>query len=163
MVWIKDHRKKNLFVQQILKGDYFGEISVLQSTPRTATVKSSNYSTLISIEKPVFHNLCSSYPDLLLKIKHKTLSYKDPWKLLKISLLKEIDYFSECRHDDEFFDEIHYSLKEENFEKGISIINAGEKCSSIIFIVDGVLELVVYDEHGKEHVLETLRQGDHIG
>jgi len=40
------------------------------------------------IHKRVFYDLCSSYPDILVKMKQKALKYKDPWKEFKVTVLK---------------------------------------------------------------------------
>ena len=130
---------------------------------RTATVKSSNYCTLASLSKKIFYELCSSFPDILIKLKQRALEYQDPWKRFKLMLLSQIDYFEDYKEDKTFMDEVHYSMNEESFEKGTEIISTGEKCSSIIFIVSGQVELLVYDDQGNEYVLEILTQGDMIG
>jgi len=80
--------KNNRYIRQLGQGDYFGEVSILTDCTRTATVKSSNYSTMVCIHKRVFYDLCSSFPDILIKMKRKALEYNDPWKEFKLTVLK---------------------------------------------------------------------------
>ena len=82
-------------------------------------------------------------------------------------MMRTIDYFQhECvdnGYDDEFFDDIQYHMKEEFFDKGTEIITIGENCNSIMFIVNGEVELQITDQYGDKMVLESLGQGSHIG
>ena len=39
-VWVFNHLRQNSYVRQLQQGEYFGEVSILNSTLRTATVKS---------------------------------------------------------------------------------------------------------------------------
>jgi len=91
---------------------------------------------------------------VFIKMKKKAIEYNDPWKQFKMKVLRQIDYFENC--DDEFFDETQYFLGEEFFEMGTEVIGAGEPCSSILFVVQGFLELKIFDEEGNSTVLETL-------
>ena len=43
------------------------------------------------------------------------------------------------------------------------ILQMGEKCGFLTFIVNGLVELQLVDEEGNVYVLETLGQGDMIG
>ena len=134
-VWVKNHVKDNVYVRQLCQGDYFGEISILTDSVRTATVKSSNYCTMACIKKRVFHDLCNSFPDILIKMKKKALEYNDPWKEFKRAVLKQIDYFAEVIDNDEFYSEVQLNLVEENFEPDTEILEEGEECKSIFFVV----------------------------
>ena len=149
--------KQNVYVRSIFQGDYFGELALLTQTPRSATVKSSNYCTLAVISKSLFYDLCTSFPDVFLKMKKKALNYSDPWKQFKLKLLQQIDYFDPSFYEDEFFDEIHHYMQDEFFEKGTEVIGVGEPCNSILFVVQGQLELKICDRYGKEYVIESLQ------
>ena len=160
---MRDHLKKNRYVKQICRGEYFGEISILTESLRTATVKSSNYCTLACLKQRIFFELCNNFPEIIMKMKLRSMEYKDPWKKFKLMVLQQIDYFNTVNHNNEFFDEIQYYLNEEYVEAGTEIVSSGEHCSSLIFLVQGQIELVIYDENGNESTLELLNQGDVIG
>jgi len=90
-------------------------------------------------------------------MKQKALDYSDPWKKFQIKILQQINYFDQQLYDDEFFDEIHYYLKEEHFEKGTEIIGTAEPCTSLIFVVQGQIELQIFDQDGNKYILEVLK------
>ena len=77
----------------MFQGEYFGEISILTKSLRTATVKSSNYCTMASLNKRIFYELCGIFPEILIRMKQKALQYKDSWKRFKLLLLRQISYF----------------------------------------------------------------------
>ena len=83
------------------------------------------------IHKRVFYDLCSNYPDILVKMKRKALQYKDPWKEFKVTVLKQIDYFAEVISSNEFYNEAQFHLSEENFEAETLIVQEGETCQAI--------------------------------
>lgn len=91
------------------------------------------------------------------------MKYNDPWKLFRLKLLKQIDYFNLPSNQPEFFDEVNYYMEEEFYEQETEILHNCEKCTKIIFIVQGRLNLVIRDPKDETHVLATLRQGDNLG
>jgi CRP-like cAMP-binding protein len=57
-VLVRDHTNADATnVCHLKQGDYFGEVSLLKDTVASATVKSSNYSTLVRIGKDVFFEM----------------------------------------------------------------------------------------------------------
>jgi len=70
-VWVKDHLKASKYVCQLIQGDYFGELALITSAPRSATVKSSNYCTLAGLSSKTFYDLCSKFPDIFMKMKEQ--------------------------------------------------------------------------------------------
>jgi CRP-like cAMP-binding protein len=94
-VWVKDHMKRSIQVNDLEQGEMFGEIALLTDQHRTATVKSSNYCTLASMKKKTFFEMCQNFPDLIVKMKEKSLEYQDPWKQFKMKLLSQVDYFKD--------------------------------------------------------------------
>ena len=163
-VWVKDHMKTSVFVSKLGQGDYFGEVSILTNSPRTATVKSTNYSTMACINKGKFYDLCSNFPDILMKMQQKALQYTDPWTKFKLALLHQVDYFAEnFEQESEFYKELQFHMADEYFEEGTEIITEGEQCKSMLFVVSGQIELLCEDVYGNDHHLGYLQQGDVIG
>jgi len=83
-VWVKDQDKNNQLVTSLYQGDYFGEVGLLNHSLRTATVKSANYCTMASMNKNIFYDLCSTFPDIYAKMADRCKSYDDPWKQFKV-------------------------------------------------------------------------------
>lgn len=54
-------------------------------------------------------------------------------------------------------------MKEEYYDIGTEIISSNEPCTSIMFVVQGHIELQVYNQFGETYVLDTLGQGDVLG
>lgn len=67
--------------------------------------------------------------------------------------------------DDEenFYKNIQFYMKEVNFQAGQEIASIGKTCQNLIFIVNGLVELEVYDPVGEAISLAKLGQGSLIG
>ena len=66
---------------------------------------------MASLKKERFYDLCNSFPDILMNMKEYCLQrYKDEWKMFKISLLQNVDYFNQADLkeilDQDFYDEV---------------------------------------------------------
>ena len=88
---------------------------------------------MASVTKHMFYDLCSTFPDIYAKMHERCKSYDDPWKEFKVLMLKQIDYFE--HRDQAFFNDIFSHMMEEFFDKGSEIIQNGEQCSQIMFVV----------------------------
>ena len=76
----------------------------------------------------MFYDLCNRFSDVFIKMKQNALDYNDPWKIFKLKLLSQVDYFENVPNTREFFNEIQYSMKEEFFEEGTEVICSNEQC-----------------------------------
>lgn len=63
-VSIVDEKKNRHKLKVMRPGDYFGEISLIYGCKRTATVKSSKYSTLAILQKPQYKEVLVEFPEL---------------------------------------------------------------------------------------------------
>ena len=54
-------------------------------------------------------------------------------------------------------------MKDEYLEKGAEILGPESNIDSVVFIVEGVVDLIVFDKEGQENVLDSLTQGDIVG
>jgi CRP-like cAMP-binding protein len=57
--------KQNQLLTRLKEGDLFGEISLLQKTPATATVTASRHTTILRLPREDFDRLIMSYPQIL--------------------------------------------------------------------------------------------------
>jgi voltage-gated potassium channel len=53
----------------ITEGDFFGEIALLFSQPRTASVRAVDYCDLYTLDKDTFDRVLSRYPDFTAHIR----------------------------------------------------------------------------------------------
>lgn len=62
-----------------------------------------------------------------------------------------------------FYREMQFYMEEQIYQAGSEIVASGEKCNNLIFIVNGVVDLEVFDKEGNSRLLAQLCQGDLIG
>lgn len=54
-------------------------------------------------------------------------------------------------------------MKEEFFDAGTELVSHGEKCPSVMYVVQGKIDLKVIDKSGEKFLLQSLKQGDMLG
>jgi hypothetical protein len=52
-------------VRELMDGDFFGEISFLRSTPRTATITAASSCEILILDKPTLLRICETHPHVL--------------------------------------------------------------------------------------------------
>ena len=67
--------KDGKVIRQLSEGDFFGEISLIDGEPRTATVTADTDMTLLVVHKSSFDHLLDTIPGLLRKILISLCSY----------------------------------------------------------------------------------------
>jgi CRP-like cAMP-binding protein len=159
-VFTKNKFNRQQKVNTLKPGDYFGEIALLNSWKRTATVRANNYSTIGFIEKDAFEIIFDNEPETMEKLKNGRKNYQDQWKVFQKDLLKYIDYIKHCSEDT--VEELTYYLKEQNYEIGDTIFSAGQIVDRINFITNGEVDIIVKIGK-KEAILDTLYQACNIG
>lgn len=153
-------QKKESFVRDIKQGSIFGEVALLNGTRRTASVRSKDYCTVGALNEENFNELIRYFPEIRNRFKETVRKYHDHWKDYQIQMLGEIDYFKKLHYEAK--EEMHYLLKQENFETGAKVFSRGTECTNIYIIVSGEIELYV-EQSSKEYKLDVLRPGSIIG
>jgi signal-transduction protein with cAMP-binding, CBS, and nucleotidyltransferase domain len=78
--------------------------------------------------------------------------------------MKQIEYFEpSVTNYSMFYDELQYQLDEENHEAGTEVIKINSKCSKLIFIIEGELNVEVMNCEGNVCIIDVLQKGDVIG
>ena len=67
------------------------------------------------------------------------------------------------QYNEQMLKEIQYYMVEQLYPKGVDIAVRGQPCQSIIFIINGLVELRVDDMFGNIYSFLELRQGDIVG
>ena len=54
-------------------------------------------------------------------------------------------------------------MVEQTIAQGAEIFHVGDKCTSIVFIVNGLVDVELLDADQNKYLMDTLKQGDCIG
>ena len=79
-------------VRELNVSDYFGEISMIYDSVRTATVTCKNYVTLGKLNIKTLYKICSNYPYFLSAFLQSTHNYDDQLRIFLSSILRDIPY-----------------------------------------------------------------------
>jgi cAMP-dependent protein kinase regulator len=60
--WIRNREGRNVLVRQLGDGDFFGEISVLSGSPRTATVVAATPCEMLELDRATLDGITEKYP-----------------------------------------------------------------------------------------------------
>ena len=74
---IVDIKKNGKLLTKIKKHGYFGELALLDNSTRSASAIAHTKTSLLYIDKYIFDNLISNFPDLLKKIAILIMEYMD--------------------------------------------------------------------------------------
>ena len=160
IVNIRDEENKVIKGHRVLgHSDYFGEISLLYGSVRTATVVSRKYSTLGMLSKAKFKEICTEFPEFSLALKNGIYKYKDRMKQFLKQSLKKVDYFKEV--DDKLLHEVIYNMELKHCQEGEILQRPGDLARDLYFVQDGVIEVYAdFDSHN--FVVERLFRGSII-
>ena len=88
LVLISNHLRVKGSVGEISDGHYFGEISVIFGTERSAEIQAITHCTLGYITLQDCHKVWQYSPELYSHLKNQALQYDDQWINFKVQLLK---------------------------------------------------------------------------
>ena len=128
-------------VHHYSRGGYFGELSLIQNAPRTATVRASCDTTCMVLDKPTLE--AQGGGDFaLLYVRHFIRS---------VPLLKGMD--------GKDVDSVAKALQISYYHEGQAIIKEGEQGDAIYFLVTGLAHVV----RGSSKVLHAFYPGQYFG
>nr|MBN1230077.1 cyclic nucleotide-binding domain-containing protein [Anaerolineae bacterium] len=138
-------------INHLGRGDYFGQIALLNDSPRTATCRATVPTEALSLSRAEFNKLVRVCFDLQGKIEKS---------IARMNLLRQIPLFSEM--DSQQLQLISTHLSEERAEAGITIIRQGDDGQTFYVIESGRVQVSVSTESG-EHVVNELGAGQFVG
>jgi len=160
VVYVRDHNSFTEATNIIKPGDLFGEIALLCGCKRTASVKTSTYSTLARIDRANFKDMCQQYVGLTDKLKAKLKTYNDKLKIFLKLILRSVPFMKKLCNDS--VEEVTYHLKQRYFDPDEVIFRAGDQVEYIYLITRGEVDLIVnVDKH--DFVVHNLYQGCYMG
>ena len=163
-VFVKDENSIVRYITTLQVGFYFGEVALLKECPRTATVKSKNYSTCASLDKEKFNKLLLRYTFLRRSMeKYISDKYQDRWRKFIKRTLRNVEYLN-ANVTEEIIEEISYKLEIRNLTKGDYLFKVGDTCKEIYILWKGRIELLISNNrHSSEIYLDTIYTGWSIG
>eukprot|EP00479_Gromia_sphaerica_P010053 TRINITY_DN4477_c0_g1_i2.p1 TRINITY_DN4477_c0_g1~~TRINITY_DN4477_c0_g1_i2.p1 ORF type:complete len:282 (+),score=69.45 TRINITY_DN4477_c0_g1_i2:88-846(+) len=148
-VFAHDDRDNEIRVDRLTDSEWFGEISLVEMSRRTATIRTRCPTLCLELHKEQFATFQDLAPELAATIesviairKSKALQKtpffqgvieNKPWS--KLSLLGEL-------------------FKYEDFDKHENVFKQGEKGDSFYLLIEGHVTVLITEEDGKEHAID---------
>ena len=139
-------------VSYIMENEFFGEVALLTSSPRTASVRACEYTTVLYIKKKDFDVFLGLNPEKKEKIT-STLNY--------LRLMKSIPLFREL--DSSLINLLAGKMQKEEFKQGDKIIKQGDEGDKFYIILEGDCDVHVDRDDKKNHKVTTLAKGEYFG
>ncbi|MBM4466209.1 MAG: cyclic nucleotide-binding domain-containing protein [Chloroflexi bacterium] len=147
----RDERGVSEVVNQLDRGDYFGELALLRDAPRNATCRATIPTEVLSLSRQDF--------DRLVKARF-ALREKVDRSIAQADLLRRMPLFAEL--DALQIQLIVAQLREETYEPGAIIIRQGEIGETFYVIESGRVQVSVAQD-GEERVVAERGPGEYVG
>ena len=149
---LQNHKGVNVRVNRKQAGDIFGEVAILYSVPRNATVVALSDSEVWVLERNTFNYYVRR--NMSDKASSQLATRLDIF-LNSVPLLAPLN--SEERG------ELVRCLKQEHFEPGETIVTQGQSAQKFYMILEGEALTKQTNKQGKENVINELYQGEFFG
>lgn len=131
------------FVRKLQSGDFFGEIALLTTMRRTATVTALNFCTYGVLPYSSLLNLIGTFPSLHESlIQHILQEYSDDQRSLVIDRLSQLPFVSCLSESDRML--LFYSLQPGFYGKSQVIQTRGQSPTCLFVLVSGKLSVRVH-------------------
>jgi len=147
----RDERGVSEVVNQLDRGDYFGELALLRDAPRNATCRATLPTEVLSLSRQDF--------DRLVKARF-ALREKVDRSIARADLLRRMPLFAEL--DALQIQLIAAQLRKETYEPGAVIIRQGEIGETFYVIESGRVQVSVTKD-GEERVVAERGPGEYVG
>ena len=137
-VLVSDELQRQRAVATLKPGAHFGEVGLLTTGRRTASVRAMNYCTLAVLEKEDFLGLIGQFPACKLIFKREMFQYHDRYKRFLLRMIRRIPMFKSLNLRTE--QELVYSLRLEVVEEGDYILRPGTTADRVWMLAEGDLE-----------------------
>jgi CRP-like cAMP-binding protein len=147
----RNERGVSEVVNQLDRGDYFGELALLHDAPRNATCRATVPTDVLLISREDFDRLVKARFALREKLD-RSIAWTD--------LLRRMPLFAEL--DAQQVQLIAAQLREETYEPGSVIIRQGEIGETFYVIESGRVQISVTQD-GEEKVIAERGPGEYVG
>ena len=150
-VTVRDERGVTEVVNQLGRGDYFGELALLRDAPRNATCRATLPTEVLVLSRDDFAGLVKGRFALREKVDRS---------VARVELLRKIPLFAEL--DAQQIKLIAAQLTEETYPSGKVIIRQGEMGETFYLIESGRVQISVAS-NGDEEVVAERGPGEYVG
>jgi CRP-like cAMP-binding protein len=150
-VTVRDERGVSEVVNQLGRGDCFGELALLRDAPRNATCRATLPTEILSLSRQDFDRLVKARFALREKVDHS---------IARADLLRRMPLFAELNALQ--IQLIAAQLQEETFEPGAVLIRQGEMGETFYVIESGRVQVSVAQD-GEEKVVAERGPGEYMG
>lgn len=139
-VWVLNENRDSHKVRYLTAGNHFGEVGLLYSVLRTATVIATDYTSLAVLSQENFWYICERYPEAKRHYRASALKYSDEWKHFVTSVLRRCPYFRNVSLPT--LRELLYFLPASALEPGSYLYRSGDIIENTTFLLSG--KVVIY-------------------
>jgi CRP-like cAMP-binding protein len=147
----RDERGVTEVVNQLDRGDYFGELALLHSAPRNATCQATVPTELLSLSRHDFDQLVKARFGLRAKIDRS---------LARTEMLRRVPLFAEM--DAQQLRRIAAQMEAQYFEPGAALMRQGELGETFYVIESGQVQVLVR-QNGQERIAAQRGSGEYVG
>lgn len=139
-VEVLDQSKITHKVRSLAQGSYFGEISAIFGTERTATVRSINYSNLAVLSNDKVKLLFTKFPHTKKSLLSNIANYKDPCRIYIEKILGKLNYLENLNSN--AFTKLVYSLPVFSCPVDSELFISGQTCNSCFIVLEGSVKIL---------------------
>lgn len=154
-VYLSEPGGSQVYVNQLKRGEYFGEIALLGGGLRTATVKASNDApvSVAALDDMAFNQLIAASHTLRTELNGliQQRSVYDQLQAVSSSLTAKT--LAAALEDT---DSVTY-------QAGHEIVKQGDAGTTFYFLLEGKVDILVKDEQGKNVLVNQLTKGTYFG
>lgn len=150
-VAMRDERGVSEVVNDLDRGDYFGELALLSDAPRNATCRAAVPTEVLYLSREDFDDLVRARFALRQKLDRS---------IAQVDLLRRIPLFAEM--DAQQIQLVSAQLREEAYEPGDTIIRQGEIGDTFYVVESGQIQVSVAQD-GEERVVTERGPGEYVG
>lgn len=140
-VWVLDEYKQPHRGKHLTLGQHFGELALLYSRPRSASVLAASHVTLAQLSKGQFQLLLDKYPKARILFEEKAIKYNDHYQQFLKKTLRRCPFLKSLKR--ESLNRVIYRLPVERYEGQTYLYKEGDIVDKVVFILDGLIDIYV--------------------